>query len=426
MFKVLVISYYFPPMGLSGVQRIFKFVRYMKNYNWEPTVITTGSTGYFAHDNSLLKECEEADIRVIRTEALDPYSLMANHKTMNMPREWIRKLLSRVSKTIFIPDNKIFWSSKAYKIAKDLLTKENFDIIFVSIPPFSTFSMAAKLSKEFDISLFVDYRDLWTSNQFSFNLTPYHSFMHKRMEYKALKIADKVITINRRIKEKLLSTFNFLTFEDVIILPQGYDEEDFASVKPEPKLNNKLRLTYAGIFYEFITPKYFLKAFKELIRERPDVTENIELNFIGHLRKENQKLIKKLGLQPYVKDYGYLDHSETLKKIVSSDVLWMMIGRGKNADSISTGKLYEYFGSRKPIIACVPNGAAKLAAQEYGAAFITEPDNIDQIKDTILKVHSLYKSNCLPEANNEFVEKHRRDFLTEQLTKNFQFYLKEV
>jgi len=426
MFKVLVISYYFPPMGLSGVQRIFKFVRYMKKYNWEPTVITTGETGYFAHDNSLMKECEAAEIRILRTEAMDPYSLMASYKTVNMPREWIRKMLSRISKTIFIPDNKIFWASKAYKAAKDLLEKENFDIIFVSIPPFSTFRMASKLSKEYDISLFVDYRDLWTSNQFAFNLTPFHSWIHKRMEYKALKVADKVITINRKIKEKLINTFNFLTFEDVIILPQGYDQEDFQDIKPELKLNNKLRLTFAGIFYDMFTPKYFLRAFKELTRERPDAAENIELHFIGHLRKENQKYIKKLGLQSYVKDFGYLDHSETLKKIISSDVLWMMIGKGPNADSISTGKLYEYFGSRKPVIASVPEGAAKMAAQEYGAAFITEPDNITQIKEAILTVHNLYRSNCLPKPNEEFVERHRRDFLTEQLTKHFQFYLKEV
>jgi len=50
MYKVLVISYYFPPMGLSGVQRVLKFTKYMSNYNWEPTVITAGSTGYYAND----------------------------------------------------------------------------------------------------------------------------------------------------------------------------------------------------------------------------------------------------------------------------------------------------------------------------------------------------------------------------------------
>ena len=55
MHKVLVIAYYFPPMGLSGVQRTLKFVKYLKQNNWEPTVITTKNVAYFAHDESLTK-----------------------------------------------------------------------------------------------------------------------------------------------------------------------------------------------------------------------------------------------------------------------------------------------------------------------------------------------------------------------------------
>lgn len=426
MFKVLVIAYYFPPMGLSGVQRTLKFVKYMKKYNWEPTVITTGATGYFAHDYTLLKEAEDAEIRIIRTEGVDPYSLMAKQKTLKMPPEFIRNFLSKISKTLFIPDNKIFWAKKAYKVAKELLTKEKFDIIFVTIPPFSTFPMAAQLSREFDISLFVDYRDLWTGNQFEFNLTPYHKYLHKKKEYKALKIADKIIAVNRKVKEKLLGTFPFLTFEDVVIIPHGFDDEDFVGIEPIPNVNNKLRLTHAGIFYDYVTPKYMLHALKKLSLERPDVVEDMELIFLGHLRKENQRLVNKLGLQAYVKDFGYLDHGDTIKRILSSDVLWLMIGNKHSADSHTPGKLFEYFRTRKPIIACVPDGAAKTAAQEYGASFITEPDNIDQIKDTLLKVYKMYKSGSLPVPNEDFITRHRRDILTEQLTKHFQFYLREV
>lgn len=229
-----------------------------------------------------------------------------------------------------------------------------------------------------------------------------------------------------KIKEKLLNTFQFLTFEDILILPQGFDPEDFEAAKPIPKENNKMRLTYTGVFYENISPKYFLQAFRKLAFERPDVAQNIELNFVGHLRKENIKLINKLSLQPFIKDSGYLDHHETIRRMVSSDVLWMMIGKGSNSDSVSTGKLFEYFGSRKPVLASVPDGAAKMAAQEYGAAFITEPDNIEQIKNAILMAHTLYKTGKFPVPNEDFIQKLRRDQLTEQLTKTFQFYMKAV
>ena len=425
MFKVLVIAYYYPPLGLSGVQRTLKFTKYMKNFDWAPTVITTGNVAYFAHDFSLLKEAEDAGVRIIRTEAFDINAIIGKqYKTVSIPRELIRKTLSNISKAVFIPDNKKSWARQAYKTAKALFEKEKFDLIFVTIPTFSSFVYAAKLKKEFGIPLFVDYRDLWFGNHFAFYPTPYHKYSHKKLEYKSLRAAEKVIVINRKIKEKLLVTYPFLSFEDVMIIPHGFDPADFEIPEEKIESSSKMKLTYAGMFYENITPEFLLRAFKQLSIERPDIAANIELEFIGYLRKENKKLITELGINESVRDHGYLDHKETVKRLKGSDVLWMMIGKIKNADTISTSKLYEYFGTRKPILGCLVEGAAYSALKEYGAAFITPPDNIQEIKDAIIKIHDLYQQKNLPIPNEDFVQRHDRIMLTEELTKSFQFYLR--
>ncbi|MGA7836666.1 MAG: glycosyltransferase [Ignavibacteriaceae bacterium] len=424
MFKVFVISYYFPPMGSSGVQRTLKFVKYMRGFSWEPTVLTIGDTGYFAHDLSLLEEAHKSGIKIVRVDGKGIYSLLVRKGTLKMPPEIIRKILSRLSSTFFIPDNKKAWSQKAIVKAREILKGEHFNLIFVSGPPFSTFMMASELKEEFDLPLVVDYRDLWYGSQFAFYPTPVHKYLHKKQEYKVLKTADKITVTNRRVKEKILNYYKFLTFDDVFIIPHGYDPQDFENLQPVKKSNSKMILTYSGIFYEFLTPKYFLKAFKKLTIERPDVGANIELHFVGLLRKENERLIRKLGLQEFVKEYGYLSHRESLVKIISSDVLWLMVGNSRNIDTHSAGKLYEYFGTRKPILANIPEGALKTALVEYNASFITSPDNINEIKDALLKIYSLYISNQLPGPNEEFVLKHRRDLLTDQLTKQFQFLVK--
>jgi hypothetical protein len=103
----------------------------------------------------------------------------------------------------------------------------------------------------------------------------------------------------------------------------------------------------------------------------------------------------------------------------------MMVGKKKNIDAILPGKLYEYIGSLKPIIACVPDGAAKTAVKEYGASFITDPYDIEQIKENILEAYELYRKNELPKPDENYVAKYRRDFLTEQLTKQMQFMVKD-
>ncbi len=424
MYKVLVIAYYFPPIGLSGVQRTLKFVKYMKDYNWMPTVITTETAGYYAHDYSQLKEIEKFGIDIVRVNGNGINSKLASKGTIKMPREIIRKTLSRVSNVFFIPDNKKGWAKQVYFTAKELIKKENYELVFVTAPPFSAVNTAVKLKKDFAIPFIIDYRDLWYGNQFGFYPTPLHSYLHKKQEYTALKAADKVIATNRKMKEKIIHYYKFLTFEDIFIIPHGFDPEDFKNVNPLHKPNKKMKLTYSGIFYEYITPKYFLNAFKQLTLSRPDIAANIELHFIGFLRDENKKLIGKLGLQEFVKEYGYLEHREALVKIMSSDILWMMVGNGRNADTISSSKLYEYFGTRKPILVSVPDGALKSASVEYKASFITAPDDVEGIKNMIIKIYELYAKNELPNPDEEFIQKHRRDYLTEQLTKQFQFLVK--
>jgi hypothetical protein len=411
-------------MGLSGVQRTLKFTKYFKDNNWEPTVITTGKVGYFAFDESLLKEAEKAGINIVRTESINPHSLLKKRGIIQMPSTWLMKFLGRISKTFFIPDNKKYWSKKAAKIGSKLLTEKKFDAIYISVPPFSAIAPFTKLKEIFDIPLFVDYRDAWLNNQFRFYPTPYHRYKHKKIEDTVLRKVDRIIVVNRIIKENLLKAYQFLNFNDIDIIPHGYDSEDFESIVELPKDNAKMVISYSGIFYENITPKYLLQAFKKLTVEHPEIASNIELHFIGHFKKENRKLVRKLKLENFVREIGYLAHTEVIKRIKSSDILWLMLPNNGRMENVTPGKLFEYFGSRKPIVACLPEGIAKSTAEKYKSSFISTPSNVDELKNTILKVHKLYITNKLPSCNNEYVDELDRKVQVEQLTKIFQFYLK--
>lgn len=426
MFKVLIIAYNFPPMGLSGVQRTLKFAKYMTKYNWKPTILTSNGFSNYAYDLSLLKEAEDNNLEIVRTTPFDPTFLIKKRSKYIQYKERLKSKINYFSKYVYIPDSKVKWTNQAYKKASELLKKETFDVIMVSCPPFSTFVLAAKLKREFDVPLFVDYRDLWINLAANRNISPIHKLKNKKLEYDALKAADKVVVVNRKIKEKMLLTYPFLTFEDIMIIPNGYDPDDLKYIKPSIREDNKFRITYSGVFNEYASPIYFLSAFKKIVEERPEIAKNIELHFIGCLRKENLKLIEKLNISKYIYCHGSKDHKESLQFIFDSDILWMMVENQKNAYTISGGRLYEYFGSQKPIIACVPEGAASQAAIEYEASFVCEPNNIEVIKNTIIHTYNLFLENKLPKPNQEFVSRLNREHLTEQLTKEFQFFIKEL
>ena len=95
MKNILIIAYYFPPMGLSGVQRTMKFAKYLSQFGWKPTVLTVNPTGYYAYDLSLLREAETADIAIVRTGSLDVNRLLARQGIVKMPKERTRALQAK-------------------------------------------------------------------------------------------------------------------------------------------------------------------------------------------------------------------------------------------------------------------------------------------------------------------------------------------
>ncbi|MFN0159103.1 MAG: glycosyltransferase family 4 protein [Bacteroidota bacterium] len=412
--RVLVIAYYFPPMGLSGVQRTLKFVKYLPQFGWQPTVLTVDEVGYYAQDDTLLSELESRDIRVVRTPGAGPGRFFANKEVVKLPSERTRKWLSRVSDTFFIPDNKIGWKRAAIEKAIALHRETPFDLIFSTAPPFTSFLIGAELKERFNKPLVFDYRDPWVDYPFKFYPTPLHKIKHQTLERRALKASSHVVTTNRRVKELLINRYPFLTYHDIDIITQGFDPEDFPEGRTTPEKHEKMRLTYAGIFWEDRVPDYFLQGLHDLLQEQPALRTKIEALFVGHFREENMKTVERLGLQDVVRVVNYVPHRECIQFLLSSDVLWMIAGD----DLGSPGKVYEYIGAGRPILACVPDGFMRSTILEAGGT-VVEPTDTNGIKTAILAFYNQFEKKQLKGPAPDVVEKYNRVSLTGTLAKVF-------
>lgn len=422
--NVLVIAYYFPPLGLSGVQRTLKFVKYLPQYGWNPTVLTVEARGYFAKDEGLLHEIEGLPVEIVRTHSIDPLHFFRKFDIVKMPSARVHSRMSKLSQYFFIPDNKIGWKKKALEIAREILSKKKFDVIFATAPPYTSFLIGTQLKKEFRIPLVVDYRDPWLKNPLHFYLTPLHRIVHRKLEAYTLRHADHVITINRIIKEQIIREYPNITHHGISIIQQGYDEEDFKPYRSDVQTKRPtLRITHAGTFYFNRTPKYLLLSLKSFFEIEPTAKQNIQVSFIGNFRSEDVQLIQTLGLQNNVILHGYLPHDQCIKELMDSDVLFMMLGKGVGVEIASTGKLYEYFGARKTILASVPDGAAKQILIQAGGAFITSPDNVVEITKALHDIYQSFKNDSLPKPKKEFVENFDRQKLTQELSKIFSWHL---
>jgi len=416
--NVLVIAYYFPPMGLSGVQRTLKFVKYLPQFGWQPTILTVTPTGYYAQDYTLLDELHPQHIEIVRTGSLDPNRLFRKKGVVKMPSERWRKALTFLSDTFFIPDNKIGWKRRAVKAAEKLFEQKKFDVIFSTAPPFTDFLIGVSLHNKFHIPLVVDYRDVWHEYPYKYYPTSIHKLMNYKLEKKALRASSRIITTNRRVKELILKRYKFLQYHDITILPQGFDPADYVVdekiVISPPK---GMRIAHAGVFYGERTPKYFLRALQKLFADQPHLKNQIEVVFIGTIQDEYITMIKEMHLDGSVTSTGYLDHKHCIAYLQSSDVLWFML----NNDTQSPGKLYEYLGMYKPILACVPDGFVQQTLKETGGSVIVEPENVNGTAEAILHLYELYRQKKLPCPDEEIVQKYNRIELTNELSKMFGF-----
>lgn len=413
--RLLVIAYYFPPMGLSGVLRISKFCKYLRRlYGWDITVLTIGDVGYFAYDYALLEEVLEAGIVIERTRTIDPLSIMRGRRLVSLPKAGRRRFLSGITHTFLQPDNKIGWKRFALRRAEELIAEKGFDVILATAPPFTSFLVGAEIQRRHGIPLVVDYRDPWLDNKHYYFATPFHRRYAAALESSVLKRAHSVIVVNRRIKEQLVGRYQFLTHDGVLIIPSGYDPTDFTQAARYPlEQSRKFRITFSGIVDIHQSPRPFLQALAMLFARHPLLRDELEACFIGTFQDTYQRMAHSLGVASSLVTPGYLDHQESVRYLLSSDVLWL----SSYDPAVTPGKVHEYIGSRKPILALAPAGVLRDVLDEYGAAVVVEPGDIEGISSAIMDLYTKWRENSLPVGAEEMAREYDQRNLVGRLAR---------
>ncbi|MFA7361790.1 MAG: hypothetical protein WC139_12220 [Candidatus Kapaibacterium sp.] len=422
MNKILIISYYFPPMGMGGVQRTLKFAKYLLNYDWQPIVLTINPKKYFAIDEYLLDEALKSGIIIERT-GNDELNL--SKIVTRVPKERFRKLRSRIAQMFFIPDTKILWKRKALKKIDAIWEKYNgFNLVFATAPPYTDFLIGQEVKRKYKIPLVIDYRDAWVDSPvLNFYPTPFHRKANEKLERRVIKDSNIVITTNRRVKEMLIRRYENINYNDVKIFTHGYDEEDFETAKTKKlPLTNKMRVTYSGSFYTR-NPKFYFNAIRKFFDTYPETRGKVEFLFLGIFTKELMNLAKHLNIQESLNLPGYVNHAECVKYLLASDVLFLLVSRGENEDAAMPGKVGEYIGSRKNIIACVPEGVTKKLLEKYNAIKFISDETPELISNAIYEYYKMWLKNEMPSANEEMIKLYNRKDITGELAKELNYLL---
>jgi glycosyltransferase involved in cell wall biosynthesis len=412
MRKVLVIAYHYPPIGGGGVFRTLKFTKYLPRFGFKPCVLSVKNSIYHVGDTSLLKEIPP-EVKVIRTFSLE-------HKLFLIPFS----ALGTTPKWILMPDINVGWLPFAVRRGEQIIKKEGVDVIYATAPIYTSLLIGCLLKRKTGKPLVIDFRDPWTQNVFIKYPTRLHKKIEEKLEKFVLETADYIIANTESMRLKLIEKYPFIKGKCATIT-NGFDSEDFKGLVKSAN-REKFTIAHTGSIYGLMvdTGKYFLIALKELVEEKREIESKIQVLFVGHPNKQIVGLVKELSLQNVVKILGYTSHSESLKLMVDSAVLLLIMGAGELYDEKTgslriPGKLFEYLGAKRLILALAPRGDAADIIKSTKAGIIVPPNDVNSIKQTVFQLFQKWKRGDLESAQCD-VSEYDRKLLTEKLAEIFQ------
>ncbi|MBR4561482.1 MAG: glycosyltransferase [Bacteroidales bacterium] len=429
MKRVLIITYYWPPSGGSGVQRWLKMSKYLPENGWQPVIYTTEGAEYPIVDPSLEKDVAP-EVEVIRRPIFEPYTFykkflgMKKEETVKMgfiqekekKKSWKEDLSLWIRGNLFIPDARRWWVKPSVRYLKSYLKDHPVDAIISTGPPHSMHLIAMKLKEALRIPWVADFRDPWTEIDYynDLRLTRCSDRKHHRLEREVLSKADKVVTVAPDGARRLGKIGN----RNVRVVYNGFDRDDDAQTPIS--LPESFTITYLGVLSKIQNPKNLWQVLGELIKEDEKFNKDLKINIIGQIDNSVSQSIEEQGLAQHVTYSPYIPHDQVSAVHRSSTLLLLLLmpDSEPRAKGLLTGKLFEYLASGRPILCIGPeDGDAARILKETQAGVTVRFEDRERMKETIKGLYQKYLENDLPDNANAEVERYSRRELTKQYAK---------
>lgn len=425
--KVLIIAYYWPPSGGSGVQRWLKFVKYLPEFGWKPFVFTPENPAFDIKDPSLLKDVP-ADAEVIHFPIWEPYELFSRLSSFFGPRKKgdtladvpgkaptvFQKITTWIRGNLFIPDPRIFWVRPSVRFLGDFLRDNDIRTIITTGPPHSVHLIGYNLKKKNPgIRWLADFRDPWSEWGFldSLHAGSFARAVHRKMEARVLRSADRVITIT----PFYVRQFEKLSKRKVDLLTNGYDHVDFENLSVEP--TEKFIIRHVGIVNEKCDPRPFMRAIGELASSDEEFRSAVQVDFVGEVNSQFKAFVRASPDIALLTTFTPpVPHSELMTLYGRSSVLLIVLTGYKDAEGYMPGKLFEYLATGIPIAGTGPvEGDASNLLREAGAGGLIEGTDPDGIKTRVMELFNDWR-NARVDLSRKAGLKYSRRAITRQLT----------
>ena len=386
MKKILIISYYWPPAGGSGVQRWLNFSRYLAELGWDITIIAPESPSYPLIDNTIANSISPL-VKIIKVPIFEPTRVLNVSKKRNRDHldssSSLKKLILWIRANLFFPDSRMFWIKKATKIASSYVVQNDIDCVITTAPPFSTHLIGYHVKLKTNVKWIADFRDPW-SDFFPFKQLPMTRNIrkkHLKWERKCLVCADTVITTSPSLNESYLKINN-----NSHTITNGYES------LIDSELDDKFSIMYTGVMKSIQNPSNLWLVLNEICQENKDFSKDLLVTLIGDFDHSIITDNNIVALKSSIKFEGYIEEIKLKNKLKKAQVLLLSSVNLEGINNIIPGKLFLYLSVKRPILAFSSlNSDVEDIINETKSGRVFDYLNKVDLKNYILELYNQFK-----------------------------------
>ena len=387
---------FFPPMGGGGVYRPLSLVRHLPKYGWRTTVVTPSADAYWIRDESLADRVP-ADCRVIRTHTWSGQAWLARGR--RGPAASTRSsrgfgVARRMAAAVLLPDSYIGWYPFAVRAALELAGEDPVDAILSTSPPESTHLAARTVHRRTGLPWVADFRDPWMNLHLLEPPSAWHAEIHRRLE-RSVCAGARVIVTTRWHEARLRDAHPGARITRV---SNGYDGEEMAGLDAAPPATGPLAIVHAGMLTQRRSATPFLEALARVVATDPALRSGLRVEFIGPREDENELSAARLRLSDVVAFRDPMPHAEILRTERSAHILLLVKHDNPRYDGLVPGKLYEYIGLRRPVLALAPPGEARDLVTSLRRGEVAAPADVDDIERALRAMIAHHRAGALESA----------------------------
>ena len=394
--KVLIITYYWPPSGGSGVQRWLKLSKYLPKYGIHPVIYTPHKPFFEQLDPTLEAEVSK-DIEVWRKRIWEPYRIFSFFSKKSekdwkrqgfSPRKnmsWIMRCGVWLRANLFIPDPKIGWVLPSVAQLKRRLKTESISCVITTGPPHSLHLIGYLLKKQIDITWIADFRDPWTNWEILMDLKPSALALriHRHLEKRVLKNCDLLLTVSRHWAQSFQQAGARRTY----VLRNGYDLSDIPKESQKIDTNTFHLVHFGNLSWQ--RSKHLWYVLQSMCEQSEAFRQTLRISLGGRTEALLRAKITQLSmLSKQVQFVGSVTHKEVFRYYQGASVLLIFSTIAPGTYGQISGKLYEYFAVRRPILLFgEPQGeAAQLIHQQQAGLAVNFHDQ-ESIQHALKALH---------------------------------------